>query len=254
MINNTVTMEMLKAALSNVFNDIPEMHRNIYRGKYLGSSVTAEQQQAIQNGTFDGLFIGDYWTIDGKDWVIADIDYFYNTGYSPNFTKHHLVMLPRTPLYSYVMNNSGNTSGGYLNSDMRKTGLNEAKSIITSAFGSLVLSHHDIFVNAVSNGHPSGVTWTMSDVELMNEIMVYGSFIHAAVNEGTIIPANYTTAKTQLAIFRLNMKFLHDMRSYIWLRDVVSAHCFAYVHYYGDAGYGTAANGHDVLPYFVIGV
>ncbi len=66
------------------------------------------------------------------------------------------------------------------------------------AFGSLVLTHKDIFVNAVTNGHPSGVTWVDSDVELMNEIMVYGTFVHAAVNEGTIVPSNYTTAKLNL--------------------------------------------------------
>ena len=230
----------------------PTMHKNLYRGKYLGTSVTAAQKTAIQNGTFKDLYIGDYWTIGGKDWVIADIDYFYNIGSTP-LTKHHLLMLPRSPLYEACMKNDGTTTGGYINSDMRKTGLASAKSTITSAFGSLVLTHKDIFVNAVTNGHPSGVTWVDSDVELMNEIMVYGTFVHAAVNEGTIVPSNYTTAKTQLAIFKLNMKFLSDMRAWIWLRDVVSSNCFAYVSNYGGANYSGAGRGHGVLPYFLIG-
>lgn len=43
----------------------PEMHRNIYRGKNLGSSVTSAQKTAINNGSFDDLFIGDYWTSGG---------------------------------------------------------------------------------------------------------------------------------------------------------------------------------------------
>lgn len=230
----------------------PTMHKNLYRGKYLGTSVTAAQKTAIQNGTFKDLYIGDYWTIGGKDWVIADIDYFYNIGSTP-LTKHHLLMLPRSPLYEACMKNDGTTTGGYINSDMRKTGLASAKSTITSAFGSLVLTHKDIFVNAVTNGHPSGVTWVDSDVELMNEIMVYGTFVHAAVNEGTIVPSNYTTAKTQLAIFKLNMKFLSDMRAWIWLRDVVSSDYFAGVYDLGDANYGNADLDVDVLPYFLIG-
>ena len=230
----------------------PTMHKNLYRGKYLGTSVTAAQKTAIQNGTFKDLYIGDYWTIGGKDWVIADIDYFYNIGSTP-LTKHHLLMLPRSPLYEACMKNDGTTTGGYINSDMRKTGLASAKSTITSAFGSLVLTHKDIFVNAVTNGHPSGVTWVDSDVELMNEIMVYGTFVHAAVNEGTIVPSNYTTAKTQLAIFKLNMKFLSDMRAWIWLRDVVSSNYFASVSYIGSAAYSSAGRDGNVLPYFLIG-
>lgn len=40
-------------------------HNAIYRGKNLGSAVTAAQWAAIDAGTFEDLFIGDYWTIGG---------------------------------------------------------------------------------------------------------------------------------------------------------------------------------------------
>ena len=40
-------------------------HNSIYRGKNLGSSVTQEQWNAIEAGTFDDLYIGDYWVIGG---------------------------------------------------------------------------------------------------------------------------------------------------------------------------------------------
>ena len=36
-------------------------HNSIYRGKNLGGTVTDEQWAAIKAGTFDDLFIGDYW-------------------------------------------------------------------------------------------------------------------------------------------------------------------------------------------------
>ena len=37
-------------------------HNSIYRGKNLGADVTDEQWAAIKAGTFDDLFIGDYWS------------------------------------------------------------------------------------------------------------------------------------------------------------------------------------------------
>ena len=49
-------------------------HNAIYRGKNLGTSVTTAQYNAIKAGTFDDLYIGDYWVINGKTWRIAAFD------------------------------------------------------------------------------------------------------------------------------------------------------------------------------------
>lgn len=49
------------------------------------------------------------------------------------------------------------------------------------------------------------------------------------------------------------MKFLSDMRSWIWLRDVVSGGYFAGVGDDGGADCCSADGGDDVLPYFLIG-
>lgn len=250
MINNAVTVEMLTAALSKY--SAAAQHRNIYRGKSLGSSVTDAQKAAIADGSFDDLYIGDYWTIGGTDWVIADMDYFYNTG-STALTKHHLVMLPRKPLYNAVMNTAGNTTGGYANSTMRTSGLDNAKTTITNAFGAMVLSHYEYLCNAVTDGHPSGATHVSCTVELLSEIMVYGCSIYGSVaNNGVTLPTLYTYNKTQLALFRLNPQFI-NVRDYVWLRDVVSAYSFAYVGYYGHARYFSANTTYGVLPYFLIG-
>lgn len=51
-------------------------HNGIYRGKFLGNSVTAAQYAAIAAGTFEDLYIGDYWTIGGVNWRIAAFDYY----------------------------------------------------------------------------------------------------------------------------------------------------------------------------------
>ena len=115
-------------------------HRNVYRGKNLGSSVTAVQKAAIQNGTFDDLFIGDYWVIGGVTWVIADMDYFLRCG-NTDFTKHHLVIVPAASLYEDKMNATDTTDGGYMGSVMYKTGLNNAKAKFNAAFGDMLLTH-----------------------------------------------------------------------------------------------------------------
>lgn len=226
-------------------------HRNVYRGKNLGTSITAEQKAAISNGTFDDLFIGDYWTIDGKQWVIADMDYWYNCG-DTAFTKHHLVMIPVSSLYTRTMNATNTTAGGYVGSLMYTEGLESAKTTISAAFGDLLLTHREYLTNAVTNGYASAGAWFDSSVELMNEIMVYGTHIYTPANNGVNIPSRYTIGKQQLSLFRLSPRAI-NRRETIWLRDVVSAAYFAFVDYYGYAGCRGASSSLGVRPVFPIG-
>lgn len=229
----------------------PEVHRNFYRGRNLGEAVSDSQKAAIQDGSFKGLFVGDYWVVDDVNWRIADMDYFYNTG-NTKFTKHHLVIVPEKNLYSNKMNDTDITTGGYIGSKMYTEYLNQAKTIITSAFGDLVLTHKDVFTNAVTNGYPSGYAWVDSKVELMNEIMVYGTTVYTSANDGTTIPTLYTTGKQQFALFALDPKMINTHEAY-WLRDVVSAAGFADVLNDGGAASGTSSNSLGVRPYFCIG-
>ena len=43
----------------------------IYRGKNLGTEVTAEQISEIKAGTFRDLWVGDYWEMGGYRWRIG---------------------------------------------------------------------------------------------------------------------------------------------------------------------------------------
>jgi hypothetical protein len=227
-------------------------HRSIYGGRNLGTVITDAQKAAIQNGTFDNLYVGDYWTLGGKQWVIADMDYFYNCG-DTNFAKHHLVIVPSATLYNHVMNDTNTTEGGYVGSKMYTEGLDQAKELIAQAFGDLVLTHRDYFTNAVTDGHPSAGAWFDSTVELMNEVMVYGCYHYASMNKGPVEVNKTTTAKQQLAMFQLNPRLLNNL-TYSWLRDVVSSTDFAYVDGIGFAGSGGAGYSIGVRPYCVIGV
>ena len=228
-------------------------HRNIFRGKNLGAEVTPEQLAAIKNGTFEGLYIGDFWRIQNIDWTIADFDYWYNCGDSQNFMKHHLVVVPNKGVgATQRMNETNTTVGGYIGSEMYTKNLNEAKDIIKGIFGDKVLTHREMLINAVTDGHPSGYEWVDSDIELMNEIMVYGCKIYSPMGNGVMTPTQYTIDKQQLALFQLNPRAVNIRVSY-WLRDVVSAATFALVLHYGLAASNGASYATDVRPVFPLG-
>lgn len=226
-------------------------HRLIWGGRNLGSSVTAEQRAAIKAGTFDNLYIGDYWVINGVTWRIWDIDFFMNCG-DTNFTTHHLVIVPDSSLYNHVMNDTNTTVGGYVGSKMYTEGLEQAKTAFKAAFGDMILTHRDYLTNAVTDGHPSAGAWFDSEVELMNEIMVYGTHVYAAMGNGSMVPNKYTTGKQQFAAPMLNPSIL-NRRIWFWLRDVVSSTFFAFVYGSGDANYASASGSYGVRPYAVIG-
>lgn len=223
-------------------------HNMVYRGKALGGSVTSEQWAAIKAGTFKDLYLGDYWSIGGVDYLVAGFDYWYQCG-DTACTTHHVVIIPRNHLYTYHMNASNTTEGGYVGSDMYKNGLTQAKTTFNSAFGSAhILNHREHLTNAVSNGRPSGGTWYDSTVELPNENMMYGSHIFAPASDGTNIPNNYTISKSQLPLFRL-APWLSFTRSYwCWLRDVVSAAYFAGASSDGNCSCGGASGEAGVRP------
>lgn len=247
----TKTITAADAAIELAGLISPEMHRNIYRGKNLGTTVTDAQKIAIQKGTFDDLYIGDYWVIDSVTWRIADIDYFYNCG-DTDFTKHHLVIVPDTSLLSAKMNDDNTTEGGYTGSKMYTEYMEPAKTKITGAFGDMVLTHKELLTNAVVDGRPSGGGWVESKIELMNEIMVYGSHIFTPGSTGTMTPYRYTVAKQQFALFALNPKMVNRRHTY-WLRDVATASAFASVLNGGNAAYNAASNSIGVRPEFIIG-
>lgn len=244
--------EKAATSLSAVLTASAATHNGIFRGKNLGSAPTEAQIAAIKAGTFDDLYVGDYWANGNVTYRIAGFDYNLHCG-DTDFTKHHAVIVPDASMYSHNMNATNTTEGGYVNSLMRLEGLAQAKEKITAVFGAdHVLSHSIYLVNAVTNGKPSGGAWFDGDVELMNENMVYGSHIFAPACDGSIIPTNYTTEKSQLPLFQLAPHLISN-RQWFWLRDVVSPACFAYVDAAGNAGCYYASTGFGVRPYFLFG-
>lgn len=244
------TVEGTEAKIAPLLFNNAGAHNAIYRGKSLGSTVTTAQYNAIKAGTFEDLYIGDYWTIGGVNYRIAAFDYYFNSG-DTSCTTHHAVIVPDTCLYNAQMNTSDVTTGGYVGSAMYTTNLETAKTTIKNAFSGHVLKHRIYLTNAVANGRASAGAWCDSEVDLMCEQMVYGSGIFSPVSDGSNVPANYRVEKSQLPLFQHEPSRISNRNNW-WLRDVITASRFAAVFYNGYADFLNASSSVGVRPAFCI--
>ena len=232
-------------------------HNSIYRGKCLGTSISAAQWAQISAGTFDDMFVGDYCTISGQDWVICDFDYYYRCG-SADITNHHIVVMPRssmnipagTALYgksgstltlldgesatSKKWNPTNTTVGGYKFSRMRQTIMRAANTIVIGLFGS---SHVEpitvLYPDPASDGAGPASGWAWFDqaagndkeksiCDLPNETQVYGQQVWGQGSAFGNMGYEVGIDKWQFAIFALNRNFA-NIRATWWLRSVDSA-------------------------------
>lgn len=211
-------------------------HNAIYRGECLGDAITDGQAAAIADGSFEDLFIGDYWTMGGVNYRIADFDYWYRTGFpeANRVEKHHVIIVPDTSIATGQMNGSNTTSGGYRNSLM-KSKMNDIISALPPEIRSRLLGH-----NALLDG-----AWTEISVDPMNEIMVYGCYILADNSN------KQTSENRQLSLFRMSPQARYAGGNY-WLRNYANATEFTLVSYYGDASKDAATSTYGIRPVFAI--
>lgn len=235
-------------------------HNGIYRGKDITDLFyDGTLSQQIAAGTFDDVFIGDYiiGKVSKRKYLVADINYRLNMGDTECKTPH-ILMIPERIMGTAKMNDTNITTGTYVGSKMYIEYLMPFKEVIYNDFESEhIVSHRNLFANATTNGYESAGGWFHSNIELMNEIMVYGSNIFHNIQNGANLAYNYTMDKQQLSLFRLKPDLTvarNDAgeRYWYWLRDVVSASHFAYVNHNGSAHYGSASTSSGVRPAFLI--
>ena len=239
----------------------PTVKNGIYRGANLGSgdtfalASTENQRAAINSGTFEGLFIGDYWTVGGKVYRIADFNYYKGIGDSGHAVNYnHVVLVPDASVGNDKMNATNTTSGAYVNSYIysdSESKLNVFRDSLATLFSGYAGTFRTYLPNATDDEEggdhaQSAGAWYDSIAELMNELMVYGSYIRALPHNGTFIA---TAEKSQLALVRL----AHNRQTSVgWLRDVVSESNFAYAYYAGLAYSYSATYSTYVRPAFVV--
>lgn len=224
-----------------IFTTSGQSHASVFRGKYLGSSFTSAQKAAIADGSFDDLFVGDYWTIGGRNWRIADIDYI-------NSTTHHLIIMPDTALYNTQFNTTSTSSSGYVGSNLY-SGLSTALSTINSAFGSsYIMEHSTLLTNAVSSGVPTGWSNYNVKVNIPTQSMLCGhrSQVYSG-NDSRNDGCNFS----QLNLFRVAKKYLSTVSGWTWTSDCVAT---AGAAVYNGTNFNTlgVTGSYGVRPYFCL--
>ena len=232
-VNDGVTKKIKIADILDALVPRNAAARNsVPRGISLGTAVTAEQYAEISAGTFGGIMLHDYWTINGVVWRVMGFDYWLHTG-DTSCETHHLVIVPDTCLYNAQMNTTNVVTGAYVGSAMYISNLATAKSTINSAFGSgHVLSHREYLKNTVVDNYETAGAWYDSTVELMTEEMVYGGKEFKNALQGTNWAAHYTIDKSQLPGFAADPSRITNRADW-WLRDVAASTYFAGVSYNG---------------------
>lgn len=187
------------------------LRRKIFRGKNLGDSITEEQNEAIKDGSFKGMFIGDYWEIGENYFVIYDMDYYRWSSKVP----HHLVLSENKLIGKVVMKDSV-TGVGFANTDIYQSTLSLYDQKIVGIFGDhcfvvpfLISSDIDGTNNYVTSTQNNGKVST-----LMSEVNLYGFPSYSNLeNNGAYVQSTLG----QLSYFQL--RNLMDINNVIWLRD-----------------------------------
>lgn len=265
--SKTYSLDMGTQSITTALNELYEGHvrdnagghNSIFRGKSLGTSFTDAMSEAINAGTFDNMYIGDYLTINSRVYRIAGFNLIKQCG-DTNCSVNNVCFVPDASMCSAQMHitdsgayeagsTANDTTGAYALSDMRTAdagGIATATSTILADFGEdHVITYRDILANAVSDGQASGWAWYDCQVELMSEVMVYGTNVWG--NSGYEVGC----INSQLPLFRLNPESVHRRFLY-WLRSVRSAALFALVDYYGHAYSTNASHANGVRPLFFV--
>ena len=255
--------EELKTECTNKINNLKQIvvasnagaHNAIYRGEDITDLFyDGTLSQQIANGTFDDIFIGDYiiGQTSGRKYLVADLNYRLNTG-DTECTTPHILMIPEKIINIKKMNENEATTKAYSESQMHSTGLETAKYIIRNDFGTNhILKHRNLFQAFVSQQNQNDYHYYDSEVDLMNQVMVYGSeIVKNSLNE------NYTIDTSQLSLFRFRHNLIvglndRNSRYPYWLRDLISSAKFAYVDNTGDVSSVDDTRALGVRPAFLI--
>jgi len=255
-----------RVAFSTIIPANAAAHNAIYRGKNIQDKyIDGSMYAAINNGTFEDLFIGDYFditistTLGGNETVrcmLAGFDVYWGCGDTAMFT-HHAVIVPANCFAATAQMNAENTTeGGYTGSAMYTTTLPVYQTALEGVFGTHLLNNRELLTNAVADGKSSGWSWFDCKLRLMNEAEVYGGNVWSSAYDVGI-------AKTQLPLFTLNpakivcglggASYASNTARYTWwLSAALGAANFAYVYNRGYANTGSASYACGVRPRFLI--
>lgn len=213
-----------------MLNHLPlEERLNHYGGRELGQDVVSEaHKQAIKDGTFYDIYIGDYWIFDGVKYYVADINY-WDTQSLNSVIPPHLLLVPGDGIYNMSMYEltEGVSFTGYVGCKWRtSTERTNLKNAMESYFGSNMTFDHMEFLPTnltsqtltLDGDSCTEILETTSalntNFDLLTEQMVFGCKISG-------YKTSDTNALKQLRLFKCKSMFTTTYgEGGYWLRDL----------------------------------
>ena len=171
---------------------VAAVHNSIYRGKNLGTRPSDAQIAAIRNGTYDDIYVGDFWYDSASKckYYVAHCGYYLHIGYNNTdsadyFYKPHVTVIDdgytRDPTAS---SNTVLTAGwddgipatGFYGTPLYSA-LNEFETKIRTAWGDILLKHPRIISNGY-NSETGAVTSYRTEyvyIDTPTERQIYGN-------------------------------------------------------------------------------
>lgn len=250
---NIKASNLFFSMVDEIPNNVP-LRRQLYRGKNLGSHITSEQYEQIKNGTFKGMFAGDFWNIIGYTFRIVDFDYWYNLGYpdDPNRLIHHLVLMPDQYFMDYEMEITDTTNNGYAGTEFRRSCIPALVLMLTQT-GYIeedhIYVHKEILSNSATNGNVDALINVDCKLEVPSEIMLTGK---DTIRQQPTNPNNKLVYNdNQFAAFNANPELIRVGYNY-WLRDVADKSYFSFVSAVGNIAANNASRKFYIRPYIGI--
>lgn len=232
-----------------IFDGIPSAHNALYRGKDLGSIMTADQAAQVAAGTFKGLWLGDHWTSGGREYVIAGFDYWYGLR---GVTKHHIAVVPKYSVSGNAMHSGAITNGMYY-TDMYQSVLPSFKAQFQTVFGNRIINHPVVFINTYDgSGNPKTYTSLDVDVSIPDPGMVSTSGFTSGVSDA--VTKNRSSGSRLLPIVLLNSGFANTSASVgYWLNGSYGPNSVTFMRNDGSIDQENPRNSKFVWPIFAVG-
>lgn len=241
----------------------PEMHKNIIRGRNLGVRISSDQHKAITSGTFEGLWLGDYWFNNNMAWRIVDFNYWNVNNALPT---PHIVVMPDRPLYRQQMyDTTASSTNSFWGSKVWQN-INGCDDYVIRVFDSNTIRMHTDSYQSQMNEGGGFVSPTIKSKSIdprvkyiiPNEIMIYGTRVAATSGIGS--DGLHEVSSRQLQLFSMGWS---PGDSDFWLRDQTYINTYSVygaeasnigggstVRFSGD---GVQNETHGVRPVFAIG-
>lgn len=238
-----------------LFNHIPEMHNQIWRGKNLGTSYTNDQKSAIQSGTFDNIWVGDYWIIGGNTYRVMHVNYPFSAAENDDSglnTSPNIVVQADDNLKTdkFFDTTSEMSSTGILGAYGMNAGLTSVRSTVQSSFGvgNIVPKPYVVMSGEGTTGTQTA-SWSSYSVVHPSLGMILG-FAHPH-ERGVASP------QTQLAAWRLAPNKLVKFNQHFWLQTAAKPGAGSFPLRFKSSGatsdYATPSVTAGYRPIFVLG-